>query len=217
MGYSKAEYIRRFGEDYYYNVVKPANRARNAKYIKSEKGTATRKKYAQSEKSKNYRHRYYIENKNAKINKVQEWLENHREERREYQKNYMRDRRQTKKGRAASLLSTYNSRDKEKNLPADQNIDAKWIIENIFTSKCIYCGDDDWKHLGADRIDNSKPHTPDNVVCACGICNIERSDKYTVEEFKEYRQTHPIVLGADNKSWEIVEMEGIKVIKKKQI
>lgn len=64
-------------------------------------------------------------------------------------------------------------------------------MENIFTSKCIYCGDDNWEHLGCDRKDNSKPHTSDNIVCACGICNAERSDNYTVEEFIQYRKLHP--------------------------
>lgn len=217
MGYTKAEYIERFGEDYYYNVVVPANRARNAKYIKTEKGKATRKKYAQSPKSKEYMHNRYLENKEYAIEKAYKWVEEHKEERRDYQKNYMQDWRKTKKGRANSLLCQYNAADEKRGFSVDQNIDQDWVIKNVFSGqKCIYCGDDDWRHLGVDRIDNSKPHTPDNCVCACGLCNFERADKYSVEEFIEYRKLYPRILGNGiEKSWEIVEQNGVRVIKKK--
>ena len=41
---------------------------------------------------------------------------------------------------------------------------------------CCYCGETDWHKLGADRIDNSKPHSKENCVCACEKCNVERRD-----------------------------------------
>ena len=59
---------------------------------------------------------------------------------------------------------------------------AQWIMDYIFTKKCVYCGESDWKKLGCDRIDNSKPHTEDNVVCCCGECNTKRGTK----EFEEF-------------------------------
>ena len=120
-------------------------------------------------------------------------------------------------GRSSILSSAYKSYDKNKGFDVSNNITKDWIVENIFNGqKCVYCGDDDWTHLGADRIDNTKPHTPDNVVCACGLCNIERNERYTVEEFKEYRKLHPRSLDCSiDKGWEIVEMKGIKVLKKK--
>ena len=84
--------------------------------------------------------------------------------------------------------------DKNKGYDTTSNITPQWIEENLFSdgSKCIYCGDNNWKHLGADRIDNTKPHTPDNVVCSCAICNYERQNRFTVEEFIKYRKEHPI-------------------------
>ena len=50
----------------------------------------------------------------------------------------------------------------------------EWVVNHIFNSKCVYCGESDWKKLGCDRIDNSQPHTPSNVVCCCGKCNREK-------------------------------------------
>lgn len=44
-------------------------------------------------------------------------------------------------------------------------------MENIFAKPCAYCGETDWTQLGCHRIDNSKPHTIDNVVCCCRKCH----------------------------------------------
>lgn len=80
----------------------------------------------------------------------------------------------TKEGRAYNLADNYKRMDK-KHHRGESTITPKWIEENIFTSKCYWCGEDDWKQLGCDRIDNNKPHTPDNVICSCGRCNLKRN------------------------------------------
>lgn len=67
----------------------------------------------------------------------------------------------------------------------ENELDGKWIMDNILPSGCIYCGETDWHKLGCDRIDNTKPHTKDNVVCCCKRCNTLRSNKFTVDEMKE--------------------------------
>lgn len=86
--------------------------------------------------------------------------------------------------RAKLLITSYRYRDKKKfNKPIDLDVD--WFIDNIFNSKCIYCGENDWKELGADRIDNDKPHTKDNIVCCCSTCNRMRGDTFSVKEFKQ--------------------------------
>lgn len=108
---------------------------------------------------------------------------------RNYQKEW--EKKNPQKARALNLVNTYNCSDRRRGYDTKNNVTYIWIMENIFTSSCFYCGDSDWEHLGCDRIDNTKPHTPDNCVCACGICNIERNDRCTVEEFKQYRETHP--------------------------
>jgi len=95
---------------------------------------------------------------------------------------------QLKKNKAQELKYRCKRADKKK-FGTDNDLDANWIIENIINSKCIYCGESDWNKLGCDRIDNSKPHTRDNIVCACGRCNIVRGDKFTVDEMKEIGET----------------------------
>lgn len=71
------------------------------------------------------------------------------------------------------------------NFNCDNDLDEEWITDNILSKECIYCGETDWRKLGCDRIDNDKPHTKDNVVCACARCNKLRSNKFTVDEMKE--------------------------------
>ena len=159
------------------------------------------------------------------------WYAEHREERKEYLKTYYlkhkeqiseRHKEQWKNyystllGRAKRLANDYRRRDRDANR-GESTLTTNWIVENILKEKCIYCGDSDWRHLGVDRIDNTKPHTPDNVVCACGVCNAERSDRYSVEEFKEYRKTH--LRSCDflkSIKPEIVSVDGIKVIRKRK-
>ena len=117
-----------------------------------------------------------------KLQKEQEY-----EERRKGTRNeYYRERRlrlyNTPSGRADNLARRYYNEDKKKGFDTSNNISSQWIVDNIFNSQCHYCGEQDWKKLGADRIDNNKPHTPDNVVCACGFCNVNRG-KNTYENY----------------------------------
>ena len=153
-----------------------------------EEVKARSKKYFAEHKEEQLakRKQRYEENKEAVLVKQKEYRDTHKEEIVERNKKYY----YTKRGRAKNLIRKYIEYDKvhEKGICT---LTEDWIIENIFTSSCVYCGDDNWEHLGCDRIDNSLPHTPDNVVCSCGICNAERSDLSTVEDFKQYRKYHP--------------------------
>lgn len=189
-------------------------RQKNLEKIRIQENEAYHKRRKEDpEKIKEQRRRQRENHKDVYL-KAQEKFNNlHPEKRKEYSKNY----KSTKNGKANALVNSYIRKDIEHNR-GECTLTKQWIIDNIFNSSCIYCGDSDWTHLGADRIDNSKPHTPENCVCACTICNLDRQDRYTVEEFKEYRKTHPRELGKYNqKSWEIVEMKGIKVLKKRAI
>jgi hypothetical protein len=42
--------------------------------------------------------------------------------------------------------------------------------------------------VSAERIDNSKGHTCDNVLLACRKCNITRGDNYTFLEYLKLKQ-----------------------------
>lgn len=117
---------------------------------------------ANKEKIIERKKQYRQDNKKKIAERNKQW----REKNTEYQKQY----RQTPIGRAANMVGSYKRADKEMNR-GECTLTAKWVVENIFTSKCVYCGENDWKELGCDRIDNSKPHTEDNVVCSCEACN----------------------------------------------
>lgn len=86
--------------------------------------------------------------------------------------------------RAKQLLHHYNWLDKKK-FGECGDLDEEWIMINIFGKKCVYCETSQWSKLGCDRIDNNKPHTKDNCVCACARCNRMRGDNFTVEEMKK--------------------------------
>lgn len=88
--------------------------------------------------------------------------------------------------RAKNLVSDYKWHDVNTHGFNDEvDFDGQWIVDNIFDKGCIYCGETDWRKLGCDRIDNTKPHTKDNVVPCCTRCNKLRSNKFTVDEMKE--------------------------------
>lgn len=176
--------------------------------------TEEEKKKKKAEYDKEYR----AKNKERIANRQKEWYDKNKEKKRlydiEYRKKNDARRKEVKKawnkankkkmsaynkqfyqtitGMAARRRNHYLADDKEKGFDTAQTITAKWIAENILTASCIYCHDTEPYHLGCDRIDESKGHTPDNVVCACPVCNWERSlQKMSVEQFVEYRKTHP--------------------------
>lgn len=217
---TKQEYIEKNGEEWYYSVHLPRLRKAAQKYHHSEKGKNTNKKWYEEnkeriklknsdlkEEKKEYNKQYNITNKDKISGWHKEYYKSNIEARREYNK----QRYATKEGKATHMICDYR-RDDKKNKRGDCTLSKKWIIEKIFNSSCIYCGDSDWTHLGADRIDNNLPHTPENCVCACGICNCEREGrKMSVAEFVEYRKNHPRFIDLKPK---VVDVDGIKVIRK---
>lgn len=97
------------------------------------------------------------------------WRDEHKNDIGEYNKKYSL----TQMGRAHSLLSSYKHNDKI-HKRGECTLTAQWIIEEIFSKPCVYCGETGWKIIGCDRIDNSLPHTPENCVPCCGKCNSKK-------------------------------------------
>lgn len=146
--------------------IKQRNRERQAKWRSNHK-----------DKQHEYQAKWRAEHK-IEINDYRaKYYAEHKSETHDYQVNYNK----TPMGRARNLAGNYKIADKNANR-GESTITSKWIVENIFTSKCHYCQNDDWTKLGCDRIDNDKPHTPDNVVPCCEECNKKRGTK-TYEEF----------------------------------
>ena len=81
-------------------------------------------------------------------------------------------------GRAIAMLCAYRKVDRKKGQICD--LDKHFILNEIFTKTCFYCGDRN--KIGCDRIDNRFGHTKDNVVACCKDCNTTRMNIYTHEE-----------------------------------
>lgn len=154
---------------------------RPRKYTTEEERKEARRAYM-----KEYIAKYYQDHKQEIIEKAAKYREEHKLEIAEYKAKYHREHRtetlereakyrQTKEGRAAILIGAYKHEDKKQNR-GDIDLTVPWFVRNIFT-KCIYCGESDWKKLGCDRIDNSLPHTIENVVPCCADCNNKRGTK----------------------------------------
>lgn len=144
------------------------------------------------------RQAYYQEHKEEIKSKTREYRISHSEQKKEYDRVYREEHKEERKkydfkrclngeykrmhinryatpeGRAVSLLSSYRRQDRLMGR-GECTLTAKWIVDKIFTKRCLYCGESDWHLLGCDRIDNSKPHTPGNVVCSCGKCNNKKA------------------------------------------
>lgn len=108
---------------------------------------------------------------------------NNKEEVSEYQKQYRETHKEKIKqynktpfGRASNLVSTYKDSDRKHNR-GECTLTAKWVVENIFGKKCAHCDKSDWREIGCNRLDNSKPHTPENVEPCCDACNKELAGK----------------------------------------
>lgn len=133
------------------------------------------KQYNQKNKEKRleYNRQYRQENKE----KIKQYLKDNRAKINERTKMY----RKTPVGRANYLLTDYRRLDKNANR-GECTLTVEWIIENIFSKPCHYCGETNWLKIGCDRIDNNLPHTLDNVVPCCHRCNAKRK-KMTYDNF----------------------------------
>lgn len=178
----KKEFIEKYGED------------------------AWRKKIESSKKWKDankhhlivYYKKYRDEHRDSRMEYNKQYKAEHKEEIKVYRKdNIDKQREHNRKyfksqiGRATRLVKNYERNDSNAGREGC-TLTRDWIIDHIFNCSCVYCGDSDWTHLGADRIDNSLPHTPENCICACGICNIDRQlQGMSVEDFKKWRSENP--------------------------
>lgn len=171
---TKKEYIERYGEEWYKEYLE-----KKKKYYQENIGNI-----------KEYKKQYYKDNAEHIKEQKRIFYKDNIDYFKQYYKDnteYFKQYQHTKIGRANSLVQAYKQIDKRKNR-GECTLTSDWIVENIFNSKCVYCGETDWKKLGCDRIDNSLPHTQDNVVCSCWDCNNERKSM-SFEEFTQKKTT----------------------------
>lgn len=83
------------------------------------------------------------------------------------------------RAKASKMISSYKHKDKIMGVSIC-DMDINWAIEHIFSKPCIYCGDS--YRVGADRLDNTKGHTKENIVPCCFECNCAKNDNFSYEE-----------------------------------
>lgn len=110
---------------------------------------------------------YRKDNKEKLARKCKEWREKNTDHRRKYDL----ERSKSPIGRASNLVNAYNNMDIKANR-GKGDLSAKWVVENIFSKPCAHCGKEGWQVIGCNRIDNTRPHTKDNVEPCCFECNV---------------------------------------------
>lgn len=166
---------------------KRRNRERCAKWYQEnrEKVLEKQKSYyeAHKEQMAECMGKYYQANKEKILEYHKKYNAEHKDEIAGRRAEYWAKYRKTKMGRAGYLAYNYDRND-EKYKRGKCTITPIWIIYNIFPMPCHYCGATGWEIMGCDRVDNTLPHTPDNVVPCCRECNLKRQGK-SYEEFKK--------------------------------
>lgn len=105
-----------------------------------------------------------------------QYYDSHKKQILEQQCEYTKNYRKTKMGRAVMLVNNYRRHDRKHNR-GEGNLTPEWVVDNIFSKPCVHCGETDWAKIGCNRIDDSKPHTMDNVEPCCFHCNCVLSGK----------------------------------------
>lgn len=143
-----------------------------------------------------YKKQWHAENRAAQAAYMKQWRADHKEhiatyyqenkeERLAYMKQYNAAYYSSIFGRAVHFARNYKRNDIKYNR-GECTITPEWIVENLFSGQvCQYCGESDWHNLGCDRIDNTKPHTPDNVRCCCEKCNKKKGRKSDIQWLRE--------------------------------
>ena len=133
-------------------------------------------KESQSTKQKDY----YAKNKEVISIRHSEYYQTHKEETKKQVSEYLN----TVSGKASKILGNCNSVDKLKGF-GKPNITKEQIME-LIVQPCHWCGQTDWKKNALDRLDNSKGHNIDNVVCSCWECNKKRGIEYHSKDILQY-------------------------------
>lgn len=180
MDWKNKEEVREYMSEYKrtHNSNKKYYESHREKILSKQKEYRENNKEVISERAKQYR--------TANADKIQAYRDSNKEKRKEYNRQYYLKRREeiiklhternkeyskTKMGRAQRQYQQYRFMDKRNCFDDVIDFNAKWIVENIYTKQCAHCGETDWHKLGCNRLDNSKPHTIDNVEPCCFHCN----------------------------------------------
>ena len=163
------------------------------------------------EEVKEYKRLYYQKNREKRLEQQKKYNQKNKEKIAEYQAEYYADWYQKNKDKVKERIAEYNSTPKGRAVylckgyvQADRKanrgkctLTSDWILERILTQPCAHCGKTGWKIIGCNRLDNSLPHTPDNVEPCCWECNSSLDKKERSKPVYQYTKDGELV-----KVWE---------------
>lgn len=177
----------------YYNSNKESILQKNKEYVKKHNTEIKESKKLWYEKNKKEvskkQMEYYQKNRKQKLEYQKKYNEEHPEKRnKEHRREYDKMRKASLRGYSAMIRSSNLKYDLKRGFFAKDNIPSNYpTLEdyiNIIQQVDHYDGKKyPFTKMGADRINNDKPHTLDNIVPCSTKNNIKRGSK-TYEEFK---------------------------------
>jgi hypothetical protein len=97
---------------------------------------------------------------------------------------YHRERRQRcpdrcKHDRTCNLVQNYRRFDRKRGLSGTISLEDARALMKL---QCNYCGTSE--SIGLDRVNNALGHTKENCIPSCKLCNLTRSDRFSVAEMR---------------------------------
>ena len=144
-----------------------------------------KKKYLTEEERKEahreYQRRSYEKHKENRVECSKKYYQEHKEERKKYRdfhKEEIKERdakyRETIIGNTKKLLNNYIHNDRKSMLIGGELPSNYITIEEFISLRkkgCTHCEENYWRNIGLNRLNNSLPHTIDNVEPCCLECN----------------------------------------------
>ena len=163
--------------------------AAHKKYLTEEERLQARRetKKRWEEAHKEERKEYFKKNKaeyyQSHKEKIAEYCKANKEKRAAKQAEWHKANRDNNpiKYRANYLIQGYKKEDRKKGRISNELPPNYVTVEDVIhliTKKCAHfdeCGTYGWRKIGLNRLDNSKPHTIDNVEPCCLKCNMKIS------------------------------------------
>lgn len=137
----------------------------------------------------------YWENVEKSKERSRNYYKTHKDIREKWKKNNL------KYVRASNQYQKYKKMDKHNGFGEVIDFTPQWIIDNIYTKSCVHCGETDWTKLGCNRLDNSKPHTIDNVEPCCLECNLRLAGEYNSSRESKFVDQIDKLTGEVLKTW----------------
>ena len=141
---------------------------------------------------------YYVNNKQAYKNNFDKYYKNNKEKHNDYVRAYAQEKwwvhiigssKQTDKRRGMDTTTDYIDKEHLLYQREDQDNKCYYCLKIMVSSN--RCDDDYQCHahdrLSIERMNNALPHCKENVVFACLLCNKQRGDRHTFDEFYDLK------------------------------